>query len=380
MRVTIRLLLVAVAAALSVLSSVLVTQQYTGFSIVSWSTTTSCPRRTGWRRIVELYAAHWDVVNVIAIGDTTSGDLLSSVQRTVLCAAPLALNEFGTPSPAADCVDGWFSVADGCARGRYGRDVQPAWQQRLARRDSEPYDAARRTRLFSVASVPDVSRVAWVANQHDSEVLRPADVSLYVLADDVEARGSDLARFEQHLAVQASETLHAVIVVGPVCHAHSPLRLLLHGLLLEDAWLPSTIYCGESDFNNSTGMIIMTLKNSLVADGPLVRFQSMFGAPLAVSGSELFVRQKEAYGHVSSFLYSVPPRCVYRLASTPLQRIFISASNVSSGPLLASEAYGGFSPKYLNRIPSRSVGVQVRGSGCVWVGSMRCALTHRCCR
>ncbi len=57
--------------------------------------------------------------------------------------------------------------------------------------------------------------------QHDSDELRPADVSVYVL--DV-ASEAQLGEFERHLAVQATETLHALFVYGQVCEDTSTVR------------------------------------------------------------------------------------------------------------------------------------------------------------
>ncbi len=60
----------------------------------------------------------------------------------------------------------------------------------------------------------------WVTNQHESPLVRPADVAVYVASDSV----ADLDSLFVHLAVQETETLHAVIVLGPLCRDDSKLR------------------------------------------------------------------------------------------------------------------------------------------------------------
>lgn len=60
----------------------------------------------------------------------------------------------------------------------------------------------------------------WIANQHLSPLVRPADVAVYVSSDTQ----GDLQDLEVHLAVQETETLHAIVVVGPWCRDKSRLR------------------------------------------------------------------------------------------------------------------------------------------------------------
>lgn len=60
----------------------------------------------------------------------------------------------------------------------------------------------------------------WVTNQHLSHVVRPSDVAVYVTSDS----SGDLDDLEVHLAVQETETLHAIIVIGPWCTEDSRLK------------------------------------------------------------------------------------------------------------------------------------------------------------
>ena len=135
-----------------------------------------CPELSGWPRLLELYAGHWDVVNLVALASPHE-DAVVEAQRAVLCAAPLALNEYGV-EPLVECKEGWYDPATReCAGGLYagvtgsGSPNGPAWKR---------FDHGRRTRVYSRDTVPSVANVQRVSNQHDSDTLRPADVSVYV--------------------------------------------------------------------------------------------------------------------------------------------------------------------------------------------------------
>jgi hypothetical protein len=52
----------------------------------------------------------------------------------------------------------------------------------------------------------------WVADQHSSPVVRPADVSVFVLEEEEEGPA-----WTQFVHLQANLTLHAVIVLGSMC-------------------------------------------------------------------------------------------------------------------------------------------------------------------
>ncbi len=67
--------------------------------------------------------------------------------------------------------------------------------------------------------------------------------------------------------------------------------------------------------NKIDKQIVMSMANMLSADGLLFQFGSNFGAPVHLSGSELFVSLKSQGGAV----YVVPETCLFRLATTPLQ-------------------------------------------------------------
>jgi hypothetical protein len=60
----------------------------------------------------------------------------------------------------------------------------------------------------------------WQSNQHNSPLVRPADVAVYVSSGTRAA----LDAVEVHLAVQETETLHALIFIGPVCTDNSQSR------------------------------------------------------------------------------------------------------------------------------------------------------------
>ncbi len=180
----------------------------------------SCAPMTGWFRVLSLYLAHWDVVNLLSVSTSSSLDAnAQALHQLALCAAPLVLNSFGI-SPVAKCgIDQWYSVKGGCVPGRYFNtsagliddSVKPPHWTRL--------DAKfpRETQLFASKVLPDVSNVAWQSNQHSSAELRPADVSVYIIDATIEA---DVRRALSHMEVQLQETLQAVILYGELCPFH----------------------------------------------------------------------------------------------------------------------------------------------------------------
>ena len=175
----------------------------------------SCGTYTGWMRILELYAGHWDAVNLITVsapGMLAAANLAREVQVAVLCAAPLVFNNFGSPLAVA-CGSGWYSTTTGrCSPTRAAAAPTPSWA-----RFQTP---GRETLVWSTPVVPDVATVEWVANQHDSAVLRPGDVTVYVIDDSDTAVSAAL----RHMEMQGNETLHAMIIHGPVCDPTGPLR------------------------------------------------------------------------------------------------------------------------------------------------------------
>ena len=203
----------------------------------------TCNRLVGWRRIVQLYASHWDSVAVITVGDVTSTSLekrpdkldggigtsggalnpsVNDVPAAVLCGAPLALNRFGAKVlvGGAPCAAGWASAGGGRCLLKSPALSQvtrgPSWRRRAVEQQH------KLTRVFSTAAVPDFAtlnfsepdRSAWMLNQHDSAHLRPADVAIHVVGPDIEHGALQL---QTHLRVQVTETLHAVLVLGDVC-------------------------------------------------------------------------------------------------------------------------------------------------------------------
>jgi hypothetical protein len=87
-----------------------------------------CDSLTGWRRVLQLYAGHWDAVSVVASAGNTTAPA-AEVHRAALCGRPLVLNAFGAPLLAAGqpCVDGWVSAVDGsCLEGAEAAKVSHA--------------------------------------------------------------------------------------------------------------------------------------------------------------------------------------------------------------------------------------------------------------
>lgn len=97
------------------------------------------------------------------------------------------------------------------------------------------------TRVFNAAGpLPDLtgagepSRAAmeaghpvWRFNQHESPVLRPADVAIYVGASNGAHDAAGDSALVVHMGSQAPETLHAIVVLGDVC---SEGALLAYGM------------------------------------------------------------------------------------------------------------------------------------------------------
>ncbi len=159
--------------------------------------------------MVQLYAGHWDAVSVVTLAPSAADPGPSAVEAA-LCGRPLVLNSFGATVPG--CPEGWtVPGASACVPAPAGW-VGPAWARAAARGGPLP------TRTFSAAAVPDVSEARPVPNQHDSPVLRPADVAVYVVD------AGTVAAAVAHIGAQMVETLHAIVVVGPVCDAGGTLR------------------------------------------------------------------------------------------------------------------------------------------------------------
>ncbi len=91
---------------------------------------------------------------------------------------------------------------------------------------------ARATRLHTQTTVPAVHAVEWQANQHDSELVRPADVAVYV-SSSVAGAQAFAESLRAHLAVQGSEVLHAVVLFGYVCNMY----VTVHPSMAGRAWV-----------------------------------------------------------------------------------------------------------------------------------------------
>jgi hypothetical protein len=129
--------------------------------------------------------------------------LTSPTHPPIPVAAPLPAPLL--PCPTAGCPDGWtFPGAGGCVPAP-AVPLGPAWAR-------DPDHPAALTRAFSTQAEPDPATAARVPNQHESPTLRPADVAVYAVGP-----AGDLDAALAHLAVQAAETLHAVLFIGPVC-------------------------------------------------------------------------------------------------------------------------------------------------------------------
>ncbi len=103
-----------------------------------------CYKLEGWLRLVQLFAAHWDVVNIFDMSSLQPGggsSAFSALQIAVLCAAPLALNIYSdvrSNEIVTICEGGWYSITRGCVDGAYtsrtSSDVgyTRPWQQQEA--------------------------------------------------------------------------------------------------------------------------------------------------------------------------------------------------------------------------------------------------------
>jgi hypothetical protein len=110
----------------------------------------------------------------------------------------------------------------------------PTWQRGGA---DGPVGHTCYTRVYSDPTLPDLTsgmdtqagptnapspipQAVWEANQHQSSLVRPADVAVYVVGDS----RAGLKELKAHLVVQETETLHAILVVGPLCRDDSKPR------------------------------------------------------------------------------------------------------------------------------------------------------------
>jgi hypothetical protein len=216
-----------------------------------------CNGLTGFRRLVQLFAGHWDAVSVIAFPEpavdvngnaTMYVTYAGAVVQAALCGRPLVLNSFG--AKAQNCSNGWTAPgAAGCV-SLPAAQPGPAWKR-------DPHAPSSLTRVFSTDTVPDprTAGAYWQANQHDSPVLRPADVAVYV-ASTRTARAA-----LQHLAFQANETLHAVMVLGPVCpqgDVPSAMRCVCElGFYCEHTHTVQSSL--QSRFANTLGMLVVVV-------------------------------------------------------------------------------------------------------------------------
>ena len=87
-----------------------------------------CEHLTGWERVVQLYAGHWDAASIVSAG-TAPNTTVTRVQSASLCGRPLVLNNFGVPLVTAGvhCEDGWVSSVTGaCWQGAAADEVRAA--------------------------------------------------------------------------------------------------------------------------------------------------------------------------------------------------------------------------------------------------------------
>lgn len=171
-----------------------------------------CNEFFGWKRILELYSAHWDVLTVVSV-PTASTRLTTEILSVSLCAAPLSLNMVGQTIDIG-CTEGWFSVQQGCLVSETtfagGTTVVPAWDR---------FHMKKRTHISSYPSLfPKVLSGAQVHHTAETDFL-PSDVVVYNLDSVLDTRN-----FAAHLEIQAPETLHSIIVLGEVCNSKSAIR------------------------------------------------------------------------------------------------------------------------------------------------------------
>ena len=172
----------------------------------------SCDEYSGWKRILELYGGHWDVLTLVSM-PTASARLMPEILSVSLCAVPLSLNIVGQTLDIG-CSNGWYSVQQGCLVSEKtfagGATVVPAWNR---------FHLQKRTHISSFPTLfPDISSAAQVHHAAGADLL-PSDVVVYNL-DGV----TDTSSFAAHLALQAPETLHSIVVLGKVCKAKSAIR------------------------------------------------------------------------------------------------------------------------------------------------------------
>jgi hypothetical protein len=69
-----------------------------------------CDSLSGWHRVVQLYAGHWDAVSVLATRTAASNQaLVRDTHFAALCGRPVVLNSFGAVVHVAGspCLSGW---------------------------------------------------------------------------------------------------------------------------------------------------------------------------------------------------------------------------------------------------------------------------------
>ena len=73
-----------------------------------------CDTLTGWLRVVQLYAGHWDAVSVLAT-QLADEALVREIHFAALCGRPLVLNSFGSVVhvAGAPCMSGWAPLSGG---------------------------------------------------------------------------------------------------------------------------------------------------------------------------------------------------------------------------------------------------------------------------
>jgi hypothetical protein len=120
---------------------------------------------------------------------------------------------------------------------------------------------------------------------------------------------------------------------------------------LDARWELELLYCDEADLSGSSGLVIMRFNHGVRSNGLLVAYDSDYGAPVHVNSMDTFIVSEEG----PRVVYSVPDQCVFRLASSPLQRVYRDGD----GEVVA-QLHQRVERRNTGEAPLRSFEVQVR--------------------
>ena len=99
---------------------------------------------------------------------------------------------------------------------------------------------------------------------------------------------------------------------------------MVRNVLPASQWLVEVSQCDNGGAGTSGfDLVVFRNRNGVNINGAVVTYETTVGAPVHLTGSEVFVQSPESMvvAGSSPLVYSVPDECVFRLASTPLQRV-----------------------------------------------------------